>query len=192
MIRIGASFAAAAAILALGLIAGSALAMSQDTAAVEAQVRALGHRWDGEVLQKTQPLFLPLLAKVSRADIAVTKDLSYGDDPKQKLDIYAPAKAVHGRPVIVYIHGGGLVRGDKDEEGTQGLINSNVPVYFAHHGMIGVNLNYRLVPGIHYPAGGEDVASAVKFLRAHVAHYGGNPSAIFVIGHSGGGTHLGT
>jgi acetyl esterase/lipase len=166
--------------------------MNQDTANAEAQIRAIGHRWDGEVLQKTQPLFVPLLAKVSRADLSVTKDLAYGGDPKQKLDIYAPAKSVRGRPVVVYIHGGGLVRGDKDEENTNGLINSNVPVYFAHHGMIGVNLNYRLVPGIKYPAGGEDLASAIQWLRANVARYGGNPDEIFIIGHSGGGYHLAT
>ena len=79
-----------------------------------------------------------------------------------------------------------------DEADTDGLIDSNVPVYFAHHGMIGVNLNYRLVPRIQYPAGGEDVASAIKFLRAHVAQYGGNPNEIFVIGHSAGGYLLGT
>src|SRR5579862_8003883 len=186
-------YLAAAMIAASALACGApAFAMSQDTANAEAQVRAIGHRWDGEVLQKTQPLFVPLLGKVARGDVASTKDLTYGNDPKQKLDIYAPVKAVKSRPVVVYVHGGGLVRGDKDEEGTQGLINSNVPVYFAHHGMIGVSINYRLVPGIQYPAGGEDLASAVKWLRAHVAQYGGNPNAIFVIGHSAGGYLLGT
>jgi len=190
MKRLGAL--SAATILAGGLLCGPAIAMNQDTANAEAQIRAIGHRWDGEVLQKTQPLFVPLLAKVSRADLAVTKDLAYGADPKQKLDIYAPAKSVHGRPVVVYIHGGGLSGGDKDAPNTDGLINSNVPVYFAHHGMVGINLNYRLVPGIKYPAGGEDVASAIKWLRTNVAQYGGNPDEIFVIGHSAGGYHLGT
>jgi acetyl esterase/lipase len=186
------AFVLAAALAAGGLVCGSAFAMSQDTANAEAQVRAIGHRWDGEVLQKTQPLFVPLLGKVARGDIASTKDLAYGSDAKQKLDVYAPVKAVKGRPVVVYVHGGGLVRGDKDEEGTQGLINSNVPVYFAHHGMIGVSINYRLVPGVQYPGGGEDLASAVKWIRAHIAQYGGNPNQIFVIGHSAGGTVLGT
>jgi acetyl esterase/lipase len=184
--------AIAAMMMACAALCGQALAMSQDTANAEAQIRAIGHRWDGEVGQKTLPLFVPLHAKISRADIAATKDLAYGADAKQKLDIYAPAKAVRGRPVVVYVHGGGLVRGDKDDPGTDGLINSNVPVYFAHHGIIGVSLNYRLVPGVQYPAGGEDLASAVKWLRANIARFGGNPNAIFVIGHSAGGYHLGT
>jgi len=186
-----------ALLLAAALVSGAALgapafAMSQDTANAEAQVRAIGHRWDGEVLQKTQPLFVPLLGKVGRGDVASTKDLAYGSDPKQKFDIYAPVKAVKGRPVVVYVHGGGLRGGDKDEQGTQGLINSNVPVYFAHHGMIGVSMNYRLVPGVQYPGGGDDLASVVKWLHANIAQYGGNPNQIFVIGHSAGGTVLGT
>ena len=72
-------------LMGLGL-SGPARAMSQETAAAEAQIRAIGHRWDGEVLQKTQPLFVPLLGKVSRADIAATKDLAYGGDPAEALD----------------------------------------------------------------------------------------------------------
>ena len=135
---------------------------------------------------------MPLLAKVKREDLRTQKDIAYGTDEKQKLDVYAPAKTKGPRPVVVYIHGGGLARGDKDEAGTNDLINSNVPVYFARHGMVGVNVNYRLVPGAVYPSGGEDVAGAVKWVRANIAQYGGDPNAVFLIGHSAGGTVLGT
>jgi triacylglycerol lipase len=183
---------AIATAMALCIIPLAAFASGKDTAAAEAKVRAIGKRWDGEVLRQTTPLFVPLLAKVSRRDIKATTDIAYGGDAKQKLDIYAPAKTGGSRPVVVYVHGGGLSGGDKDSPDTNGLINSNVPVYFAHHGMVGVNLNYRLVPGITYPAGGEDVASAVAWLHANIAKYGGDPNAIFVIGHSAGGFHLGT
>jgi acetyl esterase len=186
------AFAFAAALGAAWLGAGPAVAMSQQTTDVEAQIRALGKRFDGEVIRKSEALYVPLLAKVPRAGIDVTKDIAYGADPKQKLDIYVRGKTGHGKPVVVYIHGGGLARGDKDETGTDGLINSNVPVYFARHGMVGVNLNYRLVPGVTYPGAGADVASAAAWLRANVAKYGGDPNAIFMIGHSAGGTALGT
>ncbi|HXQ51531.1 MAG TPA: alpha/beta hydrolase [Stellaceae bacterium] len=186
------AIAFAAALLAATLAAGPTMAMSQQTADVEAQIRALGKRWDGEVNQKSKQLYMPLLAKVPRKDIAVTKDLAYGADAQQKLDIYVRGTTGRGRPVVVYAHGGGLVRGDKNEPGTDGLIYSNVPVYFARHGMVGVNMNYRLVPNTTYPGAGADVAGAVTWLRTNIAKYGGDPNAIFVLGTSGGGTALAT
>jgi triacylglycerol lipase len=179
--------------LALGtLLASPALAMSKQTADVEARVRELGKRWDAEVLQKTAPLYVPLLQKVSRQGLAIEKDIGYGTDEKQKLDIYVAEKKIRNRPVVVYIHGGGLTGGDKDSPNTEGTQNSNVPVYFAKHGMVGVSVNYRLVPQAKYPSGGEDLRGAVTWLRGNVAKYGGDPNAIFLIGHSAGGTHLGT
>src|SRR5438105_3677953 len=98
----------------LCLAAGPALAMSKETAAVEAQVRAIGKRWDAEVLQKTAPLYVPLLQKVSRQGLAIDKDIGYGADEKQKLDVYVAEKNSRNRPVVVYIHGGGLTGGDKN------------------------------------------------------------------------------
>ena len=181
-----------AAALALSLLGTHAFAISKETADAEAQVRAMGKRWDGEVGRMTTPLYVPLLAKVSRTDIQATKDISYGADALQKLDVYVAIRHASHRPVVVYIHGGGLVRGDKDSPDTNGLVNSNVPVYFAHHGMVGVSINYRLVPNIKYPDGGADVALAVKWVRENIAKYGGDPNAIFLIGHSAGGTILGT
>lgn len=179
--------------LVLGcLLAGPVLAMSKQTAEVEAKVRELGKRWDAEVLQKTAPLYVPLLQKVSRQGLAIDQDISYGPDDKQKLDVYVAEKKGRNRPVVVYIHGGGLTGGDKNSPNTEGTQNSNVPVYFAKHGMVGVSINYRLVPQAKYPSGGEDLRGAVTWLRANVQKYGGDPNSIFLIGHSAGGTHLGT
>jgi acetyl esterase len=166
-------------------------AVDKATAEAQAQVRALGKRWDGEVLQKTAPLYTPLLQKVSRDGIKIEKDIAYGSDAKQKLDVYTSEKAGRGKAVVMYIHGGGLTGGDKDSPNTEGTQNSNVPVYFVKHGMVGVNFNYRLVPQAKYPNGGEDIAMAVTWLRGNVAKYGGDPNKIFLIGHSAGGTILG-
>jgi triacylglycerol lipase len=94
--------------------------------------------------------------------------------------------------VVVYIHGGGWVRGDKVVPNPPGLFHHNIATYFVRNGMIGVNATYRLVPNVQWPGGGEDVASMAKWLKANIAQYGGDPEAIFMIGHSAGGTHLGT
>ena len=82
--------------------------------------------------------------------------------------------------------------GNKDSPGTpaEGLIYGNVGTYFAKKGMLGINATYRLVPGIRFPGGAEDIAGAVRWTRANAARHGGDPNAIFIIGHSAGGTHV--
>jgi hypothetical protein len=77
--------ATSVALASLGI--GPAIAASKETEEIQKQVRALGKRWDGEVLQKTAPLYVPPLQKVSRQGIAVEKEISFGADEKQRLDI---------------------------------------------------------------------------------------------------------
>jgi acetyl esterase len=175
---------------AAALIVGDARAESQEMAEVHAKVRAIGKMWNRDVLEKTQPLYVPLLAKASKKGVKVTKDLSYGADPLNKLDVYAPTTKATPRPVVVFIHGGGMSVGDKDSAGTDGQIYGNIPTYFARHGMVGVNVDYRLVTGVKFPGGGEDVSAIVTWLHRNIAGYGGDPASIYVIGNSAGGTIL--
>jgi triacylglycerol lipase len=65
----------------------------------------------------------------------------------------------------------------------------NVGVFFAKNGVIGVTMNYRLAPKAPWPAGGEDVAAALRWLQKHIAEFGGDPGRIFLFGQSAGGTH---
>ncbi|WP_350356967.1 alpha/beta hydrolase, partial [Escherichia coli] len=65
-----------------------------------------------------------------------------------------------------------------------------MPRWCARQGYIGVNVEYRLAPEAHYPAGAEDVAMALAWLRAHARAHGGDPGLIVLIGHSAGGSHV--
>jgi len=112
------------------------------------------------------------------ASVTVASDVAYGDDPMQKIDIYTPAKA-RNLPVAVFVHGGGFVNGDKKDY-------ANVPSYLSQHGMVAVNVNYRLAPKVVWPAEAQDVAAVVAFLKKNAAHYGGDPKRIVLIGHSAG------
>jgi acetyl esterase/lipase len=56
--------------------------------------------------------------------------------------------------------------------------------------MLGVNAGYRLAPAAPWPAGAEDIGAIVSWLRASGARYGGDPSRIYLIGHSAGATHV--
>ena len=182
-----------ALITASPLFSTPALATPETDRALE-QVKALGKRWDGEVNVKTRDIYVPL-HKVSRKDgVTITRDVSYGADPRNRLDVVEPiAKPSRPMPVVIYVHGGGLTGGDKDSPGTPaaGLVYTNVGTYFAHNGMLGIVATYRLLPQAKFPNGAEDVAGMVRWAKANAAAHGGDPDSIFVIGHSAGGTVVG-
>lgn len=113
----------------------------------------------------------------------VHADLAYGSDsPAQKLDLYLPAQGESPYPVIVAIHGGGFISGDKAD----GQI---VPVLEAlKRGYAVAGVNYRLSQEATFPAAISDVKAAVRWLRAHAADYGLDPSRFAAWGQSAGGT----
>lgn len=91
------------------------------------------------------------------------------------LDIYYPTNK-KDFATIVWFHGGGLTGGEK--ELPNALKNSNICV---------VGVNYRLSPKVKAPAYIEDAAAALAWVFNNIENYGGNPSKIFVSGHSAGG-----
>jgi acetyl esterase/lipase len=139
-------------------------------------------------IPETQQLFTPLLAQGAKAGVTVTTDQQYGPDVKQRLDVYQPANA-HDLPVVIFFHGGALTSGDKN---INGEAYANVLYYFARNGFLGLNATYRLAPKFAYPAGAQDVGSAVKWTKTSVRRFGGDPERIFLIGHSSGATHAAT
>ncbi len=113
---------------------------------------------------------------------ATARDVAFGSDPLQKLDVYAPTKSSALAPVILFAHGGGWKRGDKKQHGLKGAAYSS-------HGVLFISTNYRLSPNVMHPKEIEDIASAFAWTKAHAAEYGGDPNRIYVMGHSAG-AHL--
>jgi len=129
-------------------------------------------------------LYAPLLAGAPHSG-AVQRDIAYGDDERHRLDVYLPvdAGARGPAPVVIFLHGGGFIRGDKADRAPVGH-------YFSRHGVLAIVPNYRLGPRHRWPAGAEDVASALSWARAHVAGYGGDPEHIVLAGESAGAAHI--
>ena len=100
-----------------------------------------------------------------------------------KLDVFHDGSAATGRPVLLYIHGGGWVVGDKREQGLP-LMH-----HLARNGWVCVTANYRLSPGATWPDPLTDVKSAMAWIRSTIHEYGGDPSFVAVAGGSAGG-HL--
>jgi acetyl esterase/lipase len=99
------------------------------------------------------------------------------------LDVYLPKEEGRGRPVVLQIHGGAWVLGDKREQGIP-LLN-----HLASKGWVGFNANYGLAPRTTFPDMLVDLKRALAWVREHARDYGGDPDFIVVTGGSAGG-HL--
>lgn len=91
------------------------------------------------------------------------------------LDLYYPENRKN-YPTIVWFHGGGLTGGEKE-----------IPAALKEKGMAIIGVNYRLYPKVMAPKYIEDAAAAVSWAFKNMEDYGGDPSLIFVSGHSAGG-----
>ena len=109
----------------------------------------------------------------------VAKDVPFGDDPRQRLDVYAPAGGAANSPVLVFFYGGSWASGYR-----QGY--AFAAKAFASRGYTVVVPDYRLVPDVHFPAFVEDGAAAVAWTLANVAKHGGDPARLSLMGHSAG------
>jgi acetyl esterase/lipase len=120
----------------------------------------------------------PDMSPILGENTVAKKDVAFGKDEKQKLDVYAP-KGAKGAPVVIYVHRGEWTKGDKIEV-------SYKPKFFTENGVVFVSTNYRLYPAAKFPAHAEDVAAAVRWVVDHAAEYGGDPKKVFLMGHSAG------
>ncbi len=123
-----------------------------------------------------------LNATAPRGGITVTRDLAYGGDPRQRLDVYAPDAATGGAdaPVAVFFYGGGWTEGSKDQYGF-------VARALARRGIVTIVPDYRVYPQVRFPDFVTDGAAATRWARDNARRYGGNPRRLVVIGHSAGG-----
>lgn len=112
---------------------------------------------------------------VTDKNISYTKKTDAYAEERLKLDIHYPADTI-GVPVIVWFHGGGLTGGNK-----------HIPAELSEAGYVVIAPNYRLIPNVGVDECIDDAAEAIAWTFAHAADYGGDPSKIFVAGHSAGG-----
>jgi len=155
---------------------------------VAQSIREMGRNFNPDVLKATYDLFVPLHERAEKGGVVRHMDIAYGDHDRHRLDLFTPEqKPEKVAPVVVYIHGGGYVAGERSPY--PGLIYDNVPTFFARNGMIGVNVTYRLAPDHKWPCGARDVGAVVSWLRDNVGQHGGDKDRIFLMGQSAGATH---
>lgn len=117
-------------------------------------------------------------------NVRIERDLSYGNDPQQRLDVYMPAQA-KGAPVIFMVHGGAWMIGDKAAPG----FVSNKVAHWLPKGYIIVSSNYRMSRRPNPLDQADDIARALAFVQTKAPSWGGDPARVLLLGHSAG-AHL--
>jgi len=170
-------------ILTAALLAATG-AQAQVTATPEIgeALRGMGTELTREMVGGTNALYAPLHAASSAEGLTVTLDQAYGPHERHRLDVYAPEGA-EGLPVMVWVHGGGFVRGDKAGA-------ANIGRRIARGDVVVAVINYRFAPENQWPSGADDLRAVVEWLGEHVAGLGGDPSRIVLAGNSAGSMHV--
>ncbi len=163
--------------------------MAFDLIEISRRIRALGTEISPEAIEGTAALYAPFHEREPYRDVRVTRDVAYGANERHRLDVFQPSgvRGARPAPVLMFVHGGGFVRGDRRTPGTP--YNDNVALWAVRHGLIGVNITHRLAPQFPWPAGAQDVASAVAWVRNGIVAHGGDPRRIFLMGTSAGAVH---
>jgi triacylglycerol lipase len=137
---------------------------------------------------KTAALYAPLQEKEPHQGVKIERDAKYGPADRNRLDVFMPESIANPKPVLMFVHAGAFITGDKQMPGTP--FYDNIMLWAVKNGFIGVNVNYRLAPQAVWPAGAEDLAAAVQWVSRGISERGGDPARIYLMGHSAGAVHV--
>lgn len=117
--------------------------------------------------------------------VRVLRDIPYGEDPHQRLDVYVPENGTTHAPVVFMVHGGGWKRGDKDMD----TVVTNKVARWVPRGIVFVSVDYRMLPEANPQVQAQDVARALAYVQRHASAWGGDGARTVLMGHSAG-AHL--
>ena len=147
---------------------------------LEAKFREIGYVFNPSIVELSRRLFIDKFNHSLPSGGRRIDNVAYGSHERHTLDICTPAE--RGKPIIVFVPGGGMTGGDKS-------FYAHVPAFFARKGYVGVAINYRLAPEFLFPSGAQDVASAIDWLVANADVHGGDTSRMFIVAQSAGAVH---
>jgi triacylglycerol lipase len=145
----------------------------------------------------TSKLYRPLMPKADITSnlpqpypgITVTRNQSFGPDPKDVVDVFSVKAGPTKRTVLVYVPGGA---GNKIEiqDKSANAFYDNIGRFATQHGMVGVLMQRKA--STTWDGGAKDISAMLQWVEAHIGDYGGNPERIFIWAHSAGNVPLGT
>jgi acetyl esterase/lipase len=173
--------------VALGILASIAWTTRRTVVSMHGALADLDPGPDAPRFPRSRVVFPFLMGR--RKGVRLRRNIEFAriDGRSIRLDVTVPSAPVPGggarRPALMQIHGGGWVIGDKREQGLPLL------GHMAAQGWVGVNVNYRLSPGVAFPAHLIDLKRGLAWIRDHADELGIDPDFICVTGGSAGG-HL--
>src|SRR5712692_1273479 len=125
----------------------------------------------GVCVPETAQVYGPLHSRPPYTGVSIARDLSFGPDTKNVLDVFSAEKGGGSRPVLIYVSGGA---GNKQQGGPNGdVFYDNIMLWAAKNGMVGVNMQRR--PGQAWDDPAKDVGSVVGWVNQNIARYKGDP-----------------
>ena len=178
---------------AIALIAPLA-AQAQVPANIEAELKKIGQIVDPACTAKLYRPLMPANDVNGKATplypgIAIARDVSFGPNPKDVVDIFTSDKGGGNRPVLIYVPGGG---GNKTEQQDReaNAFYDNIGRWGTKNGMVVVLMQRH--PGANWDDPAKDVSSMFQWVEANISKYKGNPDRMFAWAQSAGNGPLGT
>lgn len=113
-------------------------------------------------------------------DVELIKDVSYETvNSVHKMDIFRPMNRGDNLPIIINVHGGGLILGNKE-------FNRPFCARLCQQGFVVFSIEYRLVPEVSAFQQFSDVVAATAYIKKYGKQYGGDVENIFMVGDSAG------
>jgi Carboxylesterase family len=172
-------------ILWLGAIGIAGLIRAEVPPDVAKQLVNIGR---GVCVPETAQVYRPLHPNPPYKGVTILRDISFGPDPKDVLDLFSAEKGAKSRPVLIYISGGA---GNKQQGGPNGdVFYDNVMLWATKNGMVGVNMQRH--PGAAWDDPAKDIGLVVEWVRNNIAKYKGNPARVFMWAQSAGNVPVST
>ena len=165
--------------------AAAGMAQAQVPPEIAQKLIAIGR---GVCVPETAQLYRPLHADPPYAGVSITRDVSFGPDPKNVLDVFTSEEIGGTRTVLIYVSGG---PGNKRQGGPNGdVFYDNIMLWAVKNGMVGVNMQRR--PGQTWDEPARDVSLMVQWVNQNIARYKGDPGRVFIWSQSAGNVPVGT
>ncbi len=183
------ALAAAAALACIG----AAAAQAQVPPKIEAQLRKMGHIVDPACTARLYRSMMPKNDITSGGvqpypGITVTRNISFGPNPKDVVDVFEGGKGAASRTVLIYVPGGAGNKIELQDKAANAFYD-NIGRWATENGMVGVLMQRHQGP--EWDSGGKDVSLMIQWLQNNIAKYHGNPDHMVIWAQSAGNGPLG-